>query len=1223
MCADGIPAPAIADVGLGLAANPGFQALARSLWGRSELRGAALMAGAGLSRNAGLAAADSPRPPLWGDLLRAMRDELGGAADAALGALDVAARYEGMFRRGGLEGLIRRMVPDASWVPGDLHMRLLRLPWSEVLTTNYDTLLERAGDRITERAYEAVLTPEDLARTRSPRIVKLHGTLPSHTPFVITREDYRQYPTRAAPFVNLARQVLIENDVCLIGFSGDDPNFAAWTEWVQAEIAPYGRTLFLVGILELDGAAFDAYLARGIMAIDLAPFVPDRTGNRDERSSAALELFVAALESSRTPPPEAWPTETAWPPTWGEAVDPADPAGARPGLHDPAFAAAYVERCAGRWREERLAYPGWIEPPPVVRDRLEPRVRSQMLALEMGLGRARLDDPVGTVADVLWRLDLVHGSLHAFDLAWVQPVLRAVDPMRLPAGDRVLFGRLLLRTHREAEDEASFALWRDWLAPAAEVDGEVRSLLAYEEALWSRDRLDLEALAARVEAVGGGDPAWLLRRAMLLAELGRHDAVEAAVLEAFRRLQALTARDRRSIWVRSRLGWAGFLAHALTRTSAPHERIADFVAERVAEDDWLRRFDEGACNPWRCVEALDDAISDAEAQRREDSADPVSAFDPGEVARSGITMRAMPSATVDQYAARLADQVGLPMAMKERVNVLQSRVARAIGLCAGDGHVDLARVLVAASRGDKDLVQARFNRIAVARMDQAVAEELFARLRRALDYALALRPLSGYWVGRARTIVELLSRLVVRLPSDEARGCFRFALDLARHPNWRNPSLFGPLDNLLGRSLDAIAPTERPEIALDLISFPLPSEAGADTGMSWPEPGNHIPAGTVRPANDGRWSERIAGLIAAAGNGDQVEATRASFRLLHLLRKDLLSEGERALFGRAFWERRARLGGPRLLGDVALYVAYEAPAPDEGERASIIRRILLAVSTEPGFASAGGLWILSRIAEAGAADVRGYLSDQELLRVFEALVRWRPPAPAPADGVTALFDAGSLHEHMGHRIAEALAAAVLPAITAAEMDATRLAALRDLALDPPTADYVVLVPQAVRMGALDVDEAAARIQDGLLSRDRRSVVGALAAVGEWSARHGLGEVPPPPGFLAGEVAGLVALRIPRALPQALQTAGKLVADGLVTASDARRLTIGLGHLLSETAYETWAGGDEETSRVTLVRADAVRLAAAMGRHGHRGGAIERWIGAAASDPLPEVRFATA
>src|SRR5207237_1383627 len=101
-------------------------------------------------------------------------------------------------------------VPDHAWEPGPSHRGLLDLPWTDVLTTNYDTLLERAASGVNTRAYEPVLTFGDIARATAPRIIKLHGTVP-RGPFILAEEDYRRYPAEHAPLVNLARQIFLEN----------------------------------------------------------------------------------------------------------------------------------------------------------------------------------------------------------------------------------------------------------------------------------------------------------------------------------------------------------------------------------------------------------------------------------------------------------------------------------------------------------------------------------------------------------------------------------------------------------------------------------------------------------------------------------------------------------------------------------------------------------------------------------------------------------------------------------------------------------------------------------------------------------------------------------------------------------------------------------------------------------------------------------------------------
>ena len=110
----------------------------------------------------------------------------------------------------------------------------MNLSWRDVFTTNYDTLLERTADMVTDRRYNVVLNQEDLVNSNdAPRIIKLHGSFPSQRPFIITEEDYRTYPKRFAAMVNTVQQALLENVFCMIGFSCEDPNFLNWIGWIH------------------------------------------------------------------------------------------------------------------------------------------------------------------------------------------------------------------------------------------------------------------------------------------------------------------------------------------------------------------------------------------------------------------------------------------------------------------------------------------------------------------------------------------------------------------------------------------------------------------------------------------------------------------------------------------------------------------------------------------------------------------------------------------------------------------------------------------------------------------------------------------------------------------------------------------------------------------------------------------------------------------------------
>ena len=69
--------------------------------------------------------------------------------------MDLAAQYEALKSRDELEQFLREHVPD-DLQPHRLHTKLLELPWRDVFTTNWDSLLERASDQLSGSVYTPV-----------------------------------------------------------------------------------------------------------------------------------------------------------------------------------------------------------------------------------------------------------------------------------------------------------------------------------------------------------------------------------------------------------------------------------------------------------------------------------------------------------------------------------------------------------------------------------------------------------------------------------------------------------------------------------------------------------------------------------------------------------------------------------------------------------------------------------------------------------------------------------------------------------------------------------------------------------------------------------------------------------------------------------------------------------------------------------------------------------
>lgn len=194
---------------------------------------ASVMVGAGFSRNA----EHDPNVEVkdWKGLALDFYKRLYGGNPqdenlALKSALKLASQVECQYGRDELDRIIEDAVPNNKLKPGPLHKALVNLPWRDIFTTNYDQLLENTPTR---QSYNVVTNKETLLYKNHPRIVKLHGSSPDIKPYVISEEDYRTYPDKYPEFVNTVRQSLIESALCLIGFSGDDPNFLNWIGWIR------------------------------------------------------------------------------------------------------------------------------------------------------------------------------------------------------------------------------------------------------------------------------------------------------------------------------------------------------------------------------------------------------------------------------------------------------------------------------------------------------------------------------------------------------------------------------------------------------------------------------------------------------------------------------------------------------------------------------------------------------------------------------------------------------------------------------------------------------------------------------------------------------------------------------------------------------------------------------------------------------------------------------
>ena len=502
--------------------------------------------------------------------------------DAPKDALRLAEEFRIYLGQAALVEFMREQVPDASWRPGRLHKDLMALPWADVLTTNYDTLLERASDR-----HKVVLDAADLAQVRGPRVIKLHGSVNANTRLVIAEEDYRTYPTCSAAFVNTARQVFLENELCLVGFSGDDPNFLQWSGWVRDHLGESARRIYLVGSLGLSPPKRRLLESRNIAPIDFAPLTDKLERARAE--SRACELFLNFL-ASRKPRPAM-----DWEPAQGKMYDfiPSDFNIVRSQMADTVSAAALLKKLGAVWQTDMDSCPDWFVMPKEKRE-------------TVGFGTSRdpwnyvkaidaLDPPgrASILVQAVWRNSATLRQLdNDVELAAVSLATGKGD---LRGRNRFLLLRTLLREARHNRNEDRFRQVEAMLTAEAPTESDAHAELIAQRLLWARDGLDYAAVSSGAAALEGPDPMWRILRAALHCECGETELAKPLIAEARADLADRERRDTRSVSVASRRAWADVFGGALrmSETWISERAVAgsDSTAGYDAEDeiDKLRR----------------------------------------------------------------------------------------------------------------------------------------------------------------------------------------------------------------------------------------------------------------------------------------------------------------------------------------------------------------------------------------------------------------------------------------------------------------------------------------------------------------------------------------------------------------------------------------------------------------------------------------------------------
>ncbi|NWA26434.1 SIR2 family protein [Pseudomonas gingeri] len=1178
---------------------PALKKLAGVLWRQdSSYRGAAVMVGAGFSRCAAQSGETTRLMPLWMDFSRRLASEL-DPSDPNLAYLDplrLAELYKAQFGQQTLNDLIRAEIDDLAWSPGELHNRLLELPWSDVLTTNWDTLLERASERVHVPIYSTVTKQTDLAAVAPPRITKLHGTVNVTEELIFTQEDYRRYPETHAAFVNFSRQIFIENELCLLGFSGEDPNFLQWTGWVRDHLHSQSRRVYLVGALNLSGAKRKYLESINVAPIDLWDAVK-HLDDASLRHFQATELFLSTLNNLK--PAHA----SEWRPQSIEGLSLAE-------------AASVME-------VDRKSYPHWMVCPHELRYFLHCQYGTRNIN-PSALATCSPELREKILYEVSWRHGITFDAMPGWLVGSLLQVIK--EPLNLSIRQQLEIALVLLSSARwsiggsqelrDFEDaviahiEARTQFWPDVIAE-----------VAYFKVNRARLDLNFAEMESNATQLSEHSPEWKLKKSGILAELGEIERATKLIQDSHAQLIDQYRKNPNSVQILSRLAWADLLA-----------RIVDAFSGSKSNSLPKSILSKWKCDPWDEIEHLKERVRE-HLDENDKKTSVEQYFQVGKYKDNSKTVHFNNGTHVLLVADGLMRSTGL-LPIWNGVNIFSTQFEKIPFLDELSEHDRMRLSLRFATTDTSENLNRMFSRVNVAAAAEETAREMRQLCLNAINYFStrysSSKTSTTFVVSKLRVMIEVYARLIVRSTPEEAKEAFRFAIRLEERRVVRHVWMFRAYGNLLNYCLASIPTSQQGELLEEVLKFPLASEKSSS---DWPELIVHHPGPRK---DDPRVTLRIFEMIDSIAKlsisprpvithpveGISTEmlemlnqssskpniSTPTIARLLPLVTEGFTSEEENAYLASAIYGADNQFDA---LPSSSFYphIFSLLPSPDREKTDRLVRESLyktpLSLQTED---------LYKLICASQISDNRLAPTPDQALACFNELVVWRRPDDDGSSLVKIFSDPSAL----GPLVAEVLAKSVLPWLSKEQVTSNLVLRFKEFAFQESfPATPLALCYLAQHLPELK-NELAIAIRQGLQEKDVNNVAYAARAVAK--AKE-LGSDETAEKFIP-RLIYLIESGRPTVIAPLLAVARDLVSRSWLSNEYVATLAECLPDLFKGTYYAAQHSVTTEVVFISAIRSGCARLARAIvtSSASEHYPELESLIASAENDPLPEVRL---
>ena len=174
--------------------------------------------------------------PSWNALVKTMSDEIGYTKEneeknfSSEELLKIPQMYYNAFKK---KRYLEKIKTEFSgeYETNEIHDLIFSLKPKNILTTNYDTLLERTSVKF-GRNYSVINSDRAVSSGVSNQyLIKLHGDFSAN--FVLKEQDYLDYETNYMLIDNLVKSIFATTLVIFVGYGLNDYNIKLILNWVK------------------------------------------------------------------------------------------------------------------------------------------------------------------------------------------------------------------------------------------------------------------------------------------------------------------------------------------------------------------------------------------------------------------------------------------------------------------------------------------------------------------------------------------------------------------------------------------------------------------------------------------------------------------------------------------------------------------------------------------------------------------------------------------------------------------------------------------------------------------------------------------------------------------------------------------------------------------------------------------------------------------------------